>query len=236
MLQNPFEEAIEKAWEVRDTITSETKGEIRDSIDATLHSLDCGTLRVAEKMDSGIWHVNQWAKKAVLLGFRLQDMGEQNGGPQGGGWWDKVDSKFKGWSKEDWKMAGFRAVPNCVVRRSAFVGQNVVLMPSFVNPGVSEMKLSKLTGIGIQSLSFEAPAMQDRLGVTRWLRPPLKNKIAGSLKGNGCVKIICHRPIERISHILSINNRCHIPHDFHGKLLGANAMMDPVGNILRGNP
>jgi 2,3,4,5-tetrahydropyridine-2,6-dicarboxylate N-succinyltransferase len=70
---------------------------------------------VAEKRGAD-WHVNQWAKKAVLLGFRLQDMEQHAGGPQGGGWWDKVDSKFKGWTPEEWKAAGFRAVPNCVVR------------------------------------------------------------------------------------------------------------------------
>ena len=135
MLQNPFEDAIEKAWESRDTINSKTKGEIRDSIEATLHSLDCGTLRVAEKKDDGSWKVNQWAKKAVLLGFKLEDMCEQSGGPQNGGWWDKVDSKFKNWSQEDWKIAGFRAVPNCIVRRSAFIASNVVLMPCFINLG-----------------------------------------------------------------------------------------------------
>ena len=81
MVQNPFEDAIEKAWEVRETISPNTKGELRDAIDATLHSLDCGTLRVAERIDNGSWHVNQWAKKAVLLGFRIQDMEIQEGGP-----------------------------------------------------------------------------------------------------------------------------------------------------------
>ena len=135
MIQNPFEEAIEKAWEVRETITPETKGELKDAIEATLHSLDCGTLRVAEKKEDGSWLVNQWAKKAVLLGFRLQDMQEHNGGPQNSSWWDKVDSKFKNWSSKDWKIAGFRAVPNCIVRRSAFIAPNVVLMPCFVNLG-----------------------------------------------------------------------------------------------------
>jgi 2,3,4,5-tetrahydropyridine-2-carboxylate N-succinyltransferase len=79
--------------------------------------------------------VRQWAKKAVLLGFRLKDMEWQSGGPQGGGWWDKVDSKFHGWTEADWRAAGFRAVPTCVVRRSAFVAPGVVLMPSFVNLG-----------------------------------------------------------------------------------------------------
>ena len=71
----------------------------------------------------------------MLLGFRLQDMGAQSGGPQGGGWWDKVDSKFEGWTEHDWRAAGFRAVPRAVVRRSAYIAPGVVLMPSFVNLG-----------------------------------------------------------------------------------------------------
>jgi tetrahydrodipicolinate N-succinyltransferase len=90
---------------------------------------------VAERQESGDWHVNQWAKKAVLLGFRIKDMEQHDGGPQGGGWWDKVDSKFKGWGDNEWKAAGFRAVPNCVVRKSAYIAPGVVLMPSFVNLG-----------------------------------------------------------------------------------------------------
>ncbi len=130
-----LETAIEAAWEARDTITPATTGEARDAIEETLNALDSGRLRVAEKQESGDWHVNQWAKKAVLLGFRVKDMEEQSGGPQGSGWWDKVDSKFKGWGAEDWKTAGFRAVPNCVVRRSAYIAPGAVLMPSFVNLG-----------------------------------------------------------------------------------------------------
>ncbi|MBY6113711.1 2,3,4,5-tetrahydropyridine-2,6-dicarboxylate N-succinyltransferase [Mameliella alba] len=130
-----LETAIEAAWEVRDTITPETKGETRDAIEATLNALDTGSLRVAERQESGDWHVNQWAKKAVLLGFRLKDMEKQSGGPQGGDWWDKVDSKFADWKKKDWKEAGFRAVPNCIVRKSAYIAPGVVLMPSFVNLG-----------------------------------------------------------------------------------------------------
>ena len=135
MLKNPFEDAIEKAWNTRATISPDTTGEIRDAIEATLHSLDCGTLRVAEKLESGKWKVNQWAKKAVLLGFRLQDMHEQEGGPQNSSWWDKVDSKFKEWGEAQWKAANFRAVPNCIVRKSAYIAGGVVLMPSFVNLG-----------------------------------------------------------------------------------------------------
>ncbi|MBB3994174.1 2,3,4,5-tetrahydropyridine-2-carboxylate N-succinyltransferase [Sulfitobacter undariae] len=130
-----LETAIEAAWENRDGITPATTGETRDAIEATLAALDTGKLRVAEKQASGDWHVNQWAKKAVLLGFRIKDMEMQSGGPQGSSWWDKVDSKFMGWGEEQWKEAGFRAVPNCVVRKSAYIAPGVVLMPSFVNLG-----------------------------------------------------------------------------------------------------
>lgn len=130
-----LEAAIESAWENRDAITPATQGETREAIEDTLHALDSGSLRVAQKLDDGSWHVNQWAKKAVLLGFRIKDMEIQSGGPQGSGWWDKVDSKFVGWGENQWKAAGFRAVPNCVVRKSAFIAPGVVLMPSFVNLG-----------------------------------------------------------------------------------------------------
>ena len=130
-----LEDAIEKAWEFRDQITSTTVGETREAIEETLNALDSGVLRVAEKGENGSWHVNQWAKKAVLLGFRIQDMEIQSGGPQNSSWWDKVDSKFKGWEATNWKDAGFRAVPNCIVRKSAYIAPGVVLMPSFVNLG-----------------------------------------------------------------------------------------------------
>ena len=130
-----LEIAIEAAWDARDTITPATTGETRDAIETTLNALDSGKLRVAEKQDAGDWHVNQWAKKAVLLGFRLKDMELQAGSAQGGNWWDKVDSKWAGWGTDDWTAAGFRAVPNCVVRKSAYIAPGVVLMPSFVNLG-----------------------------------------------------------------------------------------------------
>ena len=130
-----LEAAIEAAWEVRDTITPASKGEARDAIEATLSALDSGKLRVAERQADGNWNVNQWAKKAVLLGFRIKDMEVHSHGPQGGTWWDKVDSKFANWGEAEWKSAGFRAVPNCVVRRSAYIAKGAVLMPSFVNLG-----------------------------------------------------------------------------------------------------
>ena len=135
MSNSELENSIEAAWNVREEITPSTTGETRKAIEATLSALDTGSLRVAEKNDKGDWIVNQWAKKAVLLGFRLKDMEVHEGGPQNSGWWDKVDNKFKGWNTKDWKEAGFRAVPSCVVRRSAYIAPGVVLMPSFVNLG-----------------------------------------------------------------------------------------------------
>lgn len=130
-----LEKAIEAAWDARDDISPATKGETREAIETTLNALDSGSLRVAERHESGDWHVNQWAKKAVLLGFLLKDMELQGGSAQGGSWWDKVDSKWKGWGADEWGAAGFRAVPNCVVRKSAYIAPGVVLMPSFVNLG-----------------------------------------------------------------------------------------------------
>ena len=130
-----LETAIEAAWEARDTISPATGGETREAIEATLDALDSGKLRVAERGGDGTWHVNQWAKKAVLLGFRIKDMEPHPGGPQGGGWWDKVDSKFKGWDANRWRDAGFRAVPGSIVRKSAYIAPGAILMPSFVNLG-----------------------------------------------------------------------------------------------------
>jgi 2,3,4,5-tetrahydropyridine-2-carboxylate N-succinyltransferase len=125
---------IEDAWEGRDHINPTTEGAIRDAVNEVLARLDRGELRVAEKRD-GAWHVNQWAKKAVLLSFRLSPMEQIPGGPGGSSWWDKVPSKFSGWSDVDFNKAGFRAVPGAIVRRSAYIAPNVILMPSFVNLG-----------------------------------------------------------------------------------------------------
>ncbi|MEZ7812338.1 MAG: 2,3,4,5-tetrahydropyridine-2,6-dicarboxylate N-succinyltransferase [Paracoccaceae bacterium] len=135
MSHTDLEAAVEAAWEARETIVPASKDAHRDAVEATLEALDKGKLRVAERGADGQWSVRQWAKKAVLLGFRLKDMEMQSGGPQGGDWWDKVDSKFHGWAEVDWRIAGFRAVPNCIVRRSAYIAKGVVLMPSFVNLG-----------------------------------------------------------------------------------------------------
>ena len=127
---------IDAAWEDRDTVGPATTGAVRDAVDAALDALDEGSLRVAEKASDGAWTVNQWAKKAVLLSFRLNDMQPIGGGPgRDTNWWDKVPSKFEGWGDNRFREAGFRAVPNCIVRRSAFIARGVVLMPCFVNLG-----------------------------------------------------------------------------------------------------
>ena len=120
-----LETAIESAWDARDQITPATTGETREAIEDTLNALDSGKLRVAEKQADGSWHVNQWAKKAVLLSFRLNDMEPISGGNGGSTWWDKVPSKFDGWGENQWRDAGFRAVPGSIVRRSAFIGKGV---------------------------------------------------------------------------------------------------------------
>ena len=135
MEHKELENVIETSWESRDEINEKTVGITKEAVEQTLNLLGNGTLRVAEKKASGEWVVNQWTKKAVLLSFRLREMELQKGGPQNSTWWDKVDSKFKDWGETEWKKKNFRAVPNTVVRASAFIGENVVLMPSFVNLG-----------------------------------------------------------------------------------------------------
>jgi len=126
---------IDEAFEARDKIGPKTKGALRKAVNDALDLLDAGQARVAERQADGRWQVNQWLKKAVLLSFRLNDMSVVAGGPGKAVWWDKVDSKFKGWNAAKFRKAGFRAVPGCVVRRSAFIAPGVVLMPSFVNLG-----------------------------------------------------------------------------------------------------
>jgi 2,3,4,5-tetrahydropyridine-2-carboxylate N-succinyltransferase len=126
--------AIEDAFEQRDRIGPTTEGPVRAAVQRALEGLDSGRLRVAEKID-GAWQVHQWLKKAVLLSFRLRPMEAIDGGPGGAHWWDKVPSKFAGWAPEDFQQAGFRAVPGCVVRHSAYIAPDVVLMPCFVNLG-----------------------------------------------------------------------------------------------------
>ena len=129
-----LQSTIDAAFEDRGAIGPKTSGAVREAVGEALNLLDRGKARVAEKRDGG-WTVNQWLKKAVLLSFRLNAMSLINGGPGDAAWWDKVPSKFAGWSALDFEQAGFRAVPNCVVRHSAYVAPGVILMPSFVNLG-----------------------------------------------------------------------------------------------------
>ncbi|MDI4663848.1 2,3,4,5-tetrahydropyridine-2,6-dicarboxylate N-succinyltransferase [Xanthobacter autotrophicus] len=126
---------IDDAFETRAEIGFSTMGEVRLAVDEALSLLDSGAARVAERGADGNWTVNQWLKKAVLLSFRLNDMVPIGGGPGGAHWWDKVPSKFLSWSEKDFRAASFRAVPGAIVRRSAYIAPNVVLMPSFVNLG-----------------------------------------------------------------------------------------------------
>jgi 2,3,4,5-tetrahydropyridine-2,6-dicarboxylate N-succinyltransferase len=130
-----LEKTVDEAFEKRDGIGPSTKGAIREAVDHALDLLDRGAARVAERAADGSWKVNQWLKKAVLLSFRLNDMSVIPGGPAHAAWWDKVPSKFDNWDDTHFRDAGFRAVPGCVVRRSAYVAPGVVLMPSFVNLG-----------------------------------------------------------------------------------------------------
>ena len=125
---------IENAWEERASVDTQTRGPVREAVEAALNLLDAGKARVSEKAN-GDWQVNQWLKKAVLLSFRLTDMDLIAGAPGGASWWDKVPSKFDGWDAERFRAAGFRAVPGAVVRRSAFIAPGAVLMPCFVNLG-----------------------------------------------------------------------------------------------------
>jgi len=135
-----LEKIIEQAWEERAGVGPETKGLVRDAVELSLEGLDNGSYRVAEAQGDGRWVVHQWLKKAVLLSFRLYPTQTIGGGPSDldrgeAYWFDKVPSKFAGWGDEHFNKAAFRAVPTCVVRRSAYIAPGVVLMPSFVNVG-----------------------------------------------------------------------------------------------------
>ena len=125
---------IEAAWETRDGISVDTRGPVREAVKETIEQLDAGTLRVAERADDGTWVTHQWAKQAILLYFRLYP-NELINAPPPGPYYDKVPSKFTGWTEARFKKAGFRAVPGCVVRKGAYLAKGVVLTPSFVNIG-----------------------------------------------------------------------------------------------------
>lgn len=134
MSARDLQSTIDDAWEARDTVGAGTKGAVRDAVEAALDLLDSGGARVAEKSGDE-WRVNEWLKKAVLLSFRLNDTAPIEGGAGGANWFDKVPSKFAGWDDARFREAGFRAVPNCIVRHSAYIAPGVILMPCFVNLG-----------------------------------------------------------------------------------------------------
>ena len=140
MTATDLENNINTAWDDRDSVNAQTTGAVREAVEDALNMLDSGQARVAEQKAPGDWAVNQWLKKAVLLSFRLNDMVVIPGGPDypgagGSTWWDKVPSKFSGWDADRFRAAGFRAVPGCVVRHSAYVAPGVVIMPGFINLG-----------------------------------------------------------------------------------------------------
>ena len=129
------QDIINEAWENRASLGPSTTGAIRTAVEDTLARLDAGELRVAEKRD-GQWVVHQWAKKAVLLSFRLSDnMPMGFGGGEPFSFYDKVPTKFAGWTDAQFRDAGVRVVPPAVARRGAYIARNVVLMPSYVNIG-----------------------------------------------------------------------------------------------------
>ncbi len=134
MTTDGLQGAIERAWDARATLGPDSRGEVREAVEAALDGLDRGELRVAEKL-AGRWVVHEWLKKAVLLSFRLNDTVPVGGGPGGSSWWDKVPLKTQGWDAARFREAGFRAVPGAIVRRSAHIAPGVVLMPCFVNLG-----------------------------------------------------------------------------------------------------
>ena len=126
---------IDAAWDDRAALNADTRGPVREAVEAAINALDAGHQRVAQKDASGAWIVNQWLKKAVLLSFRLNPNTLVPGGPGPGAWWDKVPSKFDGWGPDDFTAGKFRAVPGAIVRRGSFIAPDAVLMPSFTNIG-----------------------------------------------------------------------------------------------------
>ena len=134
MAHADLQKTIEAAWDARDSLNFATKGAVREAVETSLNLLDTGQARVAEKIN-GVWTVNQWLKKAVLLSFRLNDMAMIPGGPAGSFYWDKVRPKFEGWSEADFRKGGFRVLPGAVVRHSAYIAPGAVVLPAFLNLG-----------------------------------------------------------------------------------------------------
>ena len=132
MKTDSFEKIIIESWNNKDRVNSKSDKKILNAISETIELLDSGKVRVSEKKDNK-WHVNQWIKKAILLSFRVNKM-KTTKGPYST-WYDKIDGKTQDWNEKKIIEAGFRYVPNGVIRKGAFIAKNVVLMPSFVNVG-----------------------------------------------------------------------------------------------------
>ena len=192
------QEVIEKLWDQRDQINFIEDSEAKKSIENVLNLLDQGKLRVCEKKDD-IWHVNQWLKKAILLSFRIQDMEIISGGPSvshgNTSWWDKVPSKFQNWTSENFQSAGFRAVPNCVVRRSAFIAKSAVLMPCFVNLGayVDEgTMVDTWATVGSCAQIGQGVHLSGGVGIGGVLEPPAATPVIiedGAFVGSRCIVV-----------------------------------------------
>ncbi len=130
---NTLQQLIENAWDNRDNISPSTvSDEVKQGVIDALALLDSGKARVAEKI-ADEWVVHQWLKKAVLLSFRIRDNAPLNDGVNQ--FYDKVPLKFSDYTPEQFKQEGMRVVPNAVARQGSYVGNNVVLMPSYVNIG-----------------------------------------------------------------------------------------------------
>ena len=127
-------DTIEQAFENIESINSSSNSGIISAINETIKNLDSGKIRVAEKNNND-WTINQWVKKSILLYFRINDMKLISNSPGNSNWWDKIDSKFIDMGDEEFKNAGFRAVPGSIVRKGSFVDSGCVLMPSFINIG-----------------------------------------------------------------------------------------------------
>ena len=127
-------DTIEQAFENIESINSSSDNGIISAINETIKNLDTGKIRVAEKNNND-WIINQWVKKSILLYFRINDMKLISNSPGNSNWWDKIDSKFSDMGNEEFKNAGFRAVPGSIVRKGSFVDSGCVLMPSFINIG-----------------------------------------------------------------------------------------------------
>ena len=136
-MTSQLETLINAAWDDRASLSPDTEGETREAIEAAIMALDSGEMRVASKSGNGDWVVHQWLKKAVLLGFRIHPNAIMTGGPADGHFYDKVPSKFEGWTESDFQKAAFRVVPPATVRRGSYIAPNAVLMPSYVNIGAN---------------------------------------------------------------------------------------------------